>query len=199
MIVLDIETVPGVPLEVAKLMCGEEDPARYASLTPALAKIVCIGLKNDKAGKSLTPDVAASEYGMLLDCFALLEDRQRWPLVTFNGRRFDIPVLFASALRNGIPIPPNTRSLFKEYKYSKEPNHIDMWEVLTDHGACKGGLRAWCIGLGLGDPKASGDGADVAKMIADGQMAKVVEYCLSDCDFTLQLYKRWCLCTGRIP
>jgi hypothetical protein len=35
MLVIDLETVPGIPLDLAAQMSGDEDPAKYASLTPA--------------------------------------------------------------------------------------------------------------------------------------------------------------------
>lgn len=223
MIVLDLETVPGIPLDsVAYELAGLADagqPPRsiaecdelactYASLTPALAKIAVAGFHQEVGGKihsrafvnvSAFGATAISETIISMEdekelverTFRTLEDIQRWPLVTFNGRRFDLPVLMAAALRHEIPIPAPVMSLMTEYRFAKNPAHVDLYDLLSNYGSCKGGLRALCIGIGLGDPKAGGDGTNVAEMVKAGKVAEVSKYCLSDCEFTSRLYQRY--------
>lgn len=214
MLVLDIETIPAVPEEIGIALAMKQPDfpewRQYCSTTPPLAKIVCVGLWNGNAGlgrayvnaeaSGVYADEASyvmpDEAAVVKAVFAIIQESERWPVVTFSGRTFDLPMLFAAALRHELTIPQTFQMLMSENRF-RPCDHIDMREIVTNFGACKGGLRAWCIGTGIGDPKASGDGADVGRLVAAGAVAQVAEYCLSDCRFTADLYRRWCRCTGR--
>src|SRR6202035_3449586 len=62
-------------------------------------------------------------------------------LVTFNGRRFDFPVLELAALRYGIAAPTHFAegSGSARARYSSE-RHLDLFDYLTNFGA-SGGIR----------------------------------------------------------
>jgi len=219
MLVMDIETTRMVSLELALEMCqssgsftgngtAEEDANKYAATLPPLATIACVGFADGIkktalvncelfGGAFIEHDIEQlkDEAAVVTRAFEIIEDSRRWPLVTFSGRMFDLPMLITAALRHQIEIPDAVRQLYQENRF-RPLNHIDVREQLTNFGATKGGLRAWCLGLGLGDPKADGDGSDVARLIAEGKAHQLAEYCLSDCEYTGKLYARWCLCNG---
>jgi len=185
MIVLDLETI-GIP-DAASIV-GEGD---IPALIPPLARIVCAGVLNERDAKA----ISGEESAIVSNVFSYLSDTNRWPLVTFNGRRFDLPVLMAAALRHKLKIPRDVLTLMTEYRYAKIPNHVDLWDVLTNFGAfSKGGLRAWCVGLGLGDPKKDCDGSNIESLFAAGNLTQIEAYCLDDCRFTHELYKRYLEC-----
>lgn len=205
MIFLDIETVPLSDEIALSFQRDGEDPCFTASTTPPLAKIVCVGMVNDKGTAlplingdafGIAPsgdDVLQNERAVVEKTLTILGQTERWPVVTFNGRAFDFIVLVASALRHNVKIPKYVENeLFREYRYAKIPNNVDMYDILSNYGACKrGGLRAWCVGLGIGDPKKENDGSKVMELVKAKEHKKVAEYCISDCKYLAKLYERW--------
>ena len=113
--------------------------------------------------------------------------------MTFNGRRFDLSVLRARAMRHGIPCP----YLFSKrvcYRYGDA--HVDVADMLTDHGAARcAGLDAWAHLCGW--PGKIGEaGADVAEMIAAGRLGDVQSYCMEDVAQTQGVALRLALARG---
>jgi hypothetical protein len=216
MLSLDIETIPQVD---PALFPKEEDAAKFCATTPPLAKIVCVGMQSDK-GKlaylnsdlfspaDLGPDDnngiiinLATEAEMATKALGYLDDNNRWPIITFGGRLFDFPVLFAAALRHSLRIPDKFSALLTEYRYGKTHNHVDMMEILSGFGthSRKAGLRAWCVGLGLGDPKSEADGSQVGELVKQRKAREIAKYCLGDCTYALSLYRLYVKCTGIEP
>lgn len=95
-------------------------------------------------------------------------------LVTFNGLRFDIPVLITRSIDLGIPHPPINVNRFKS-------PHIDVWNKLTMDGARQfpHGLSFYARKYGF-TTLDKVNGSDIAGLVAAGEFEKVREHCLSD-------------------
>lgn len=99
-------------------------------------------------------------------------------LVTFNGLKFDLPVLLTRSIDLGVKHPPMNLNRFKT-------PHIDVWQFLTRDGA-----RQFPHGLGFYAKKYDFttldkvNGSDVASLVAAGEWEKVREHCLSDVGLT---------------
>ncbi|WP_438002682.1 hypothetical protein WME89_27385 [Sorangium sp. So ce321] len=141
------------------------------------------------------------ERDMLLALINFLNERltkrDALTIVGFNSRGFDMPVIVARCLRHGIAFPWYYARREVRYRYSTE-GHFDVMDFLTDFGAS----RAYSLDLAaklIGMPgKAGCDGADVATMVAAGQIEQVRAYCLGDVAQTAGLYLRTQLLRGEL-
>ncbi len=120
-------------------------------------------------------------------------------LVSFNGRRFDLPVLELAALRHGI----TARAHFAEeslarHRYSAA-RHLDLLDFLTNHGAAPlgGGLNLLLKMIGM--PGKQGiDGSKVQEYFDAGRLGEIHRYCRSDVVQTYFLFLRVQLMRGCI-
>lgn len=159
-------------------------------------QIVCAGLLwVDDVGLTRKIGVApgASERDIVSNVVALLE-RHRPKIITFNGRKFDLPVLRARAMRYGIPCPYlYTKAV--SYRYGDD-GHLDLCDALSDYGAGKSaGLDPWARLAGW-PGKIGEHGDDVASMIAAGRLSDVEDYCLEDVTQTQGVALRFGLTRG---
>jgi predicted PolB exonuclease-like 3'-5' exonuclease len=122
-------------------------------------------------------------------------------LVTFNGRRFDFPVLELAALRYGIAAPVH----FAEgagsarTRYSSE-RHLDLFDYLTNFGASgalRGGMDLLLKMIGL-PGKMEVDGSQVQELYEQGRLEEIHRYCRNDVVQTYFLFLRVELMRGRI-
>lgn len=122
-------------------------------------------------------------------------------LVTFNGRRFDLPVLELAALRYGVAAPNH----FAEgpgaarSRYSTE-RHLDLCDYLTNFGATgalRGGMDLLLKMIGL-PGKTEIDGSQVQTFYDEGRLDEIDRYCCSDVIQTYFLFLRVELMRGRI-
>lgn len=99
-------------------------------------------------------------------------------LVTFNGLKFDIPVLLTRSVDLGIKHPPLNLNRFKT-------PHIDVWQFLTRDGARQfpHGLSFYAKKYGF-TTLDKVNGSDVASLVAAGEWEAVREHCLSDVGLT---------------
>jgi predicted PolB exonuclease-like 3'-5' exonuclease len=126
-------------------------------------------------------------------------ERFKGCLVSFNGRRFDLPVMELAALRYGIAAPTyfSTDDSARS-RYAPE-RHLDLYDYLANYGA--GGLRggmdllAKLIGL---PGKATMRGAMVQDYYETGRLDEIHRYCRADVVQTYFLFLRVDLMRGRI-
>lgn len=98
-------------------------------------------------------------------------------IATFNGRRFDVPVLVQRALAHGIsPAPIFTG----DYRQRFRDSHIDLMEILSDYGSSIQ-LSQHEMATMLGIPgKVGVDGGDVATLFEAGRQDDIAAYCTCD-------------------
>lgn len=114
--------------------------------------------------------------------------------VTFNGRGFDVPFLWArSAIHNIKP----TKNLMANRYLNYQPwnaKHIDLLDQLSFYGSVrrKGSLHLWTRAFGIESPKAQGvTGDDVRRLFKEGQYKEIAKYNARDLWATLELYRRY--------
>ena len=104
-------------------------------------------------------------------------------LVTFNGRRFDLPLLELAAFRYLVACGA---AYFDQSRTRFNSNHLDLLDWLSNSGACwlTGGLDALSKILGKpGKMEVAGD--QVYTMWREGKTREINDYCVFD---TLDTY-----------
>jgi 3'-5' exonuclease len=203
-LVLDIETVGQRPDEIPEraldyLFRGLErdrpDPQELdrrrdelisrLGLDATTGRIVCVGVL-DSAGAYERAFTDPSEAELLRDFWRFLEETGPDRIVTFNGKRFDVPYLNIRSAILGLaptfvlPFEPWTRT-----------PHFDVREVLEgDDRRRRGSLDYFCAVFGIASPKEEMDGSLVASAFAEGRIEDIARYCLADCRATAALYRK---------
>jgi hypothetical protein len=134
------------------------------------------------------------EPEMLRDFGDFLE-RYGPDLVTWDGRRFDLPVLLFRALRHGVTLGRYYARGDYRYRYTPE-GHLDLCDFLAEHGASYAptlDVAARLIGL---PGKVGALGRMVAPLVEQGRLAEVQRACLCDVVQTAFLFLRAQLLRG---
>jgi predicted PolB exonuclease-like 3'-5' exonuclease len=136
-------------------------------------------------------EVLAREFWRRMESFAGC-------LVTFNGRRFDLPVLELAALRWGIAAPRYFRPGSGRASGSSE-HHLDLCEYLTNFGetGLRGGMDLLLKMIGL-PGKLTMNGAMVQEYFDAGRVEEIDRYCRDDVIQTYFLFLRVKLMRGAI-
>jgi len=109
----------------------------------------------------------------------------RAKLVTFNGRGFDLPLMELAAFDHGC----SARDYFANSRNRFQGNHLDLFDWLSNFGACRlvGGLDLMAKRgprpAGVGKQDVSGE--QVYEMVKAGRLREVNDYCTFD---TLDTY-----------
>ena len=137
----------------------------------------------------------------MLRYFSQLVDKAQPRLVSYNGRRFDLPVIVHRAMVHGLSMPTyfNAGDKWNCYtqRYSKNW-HLDLMDSMTNYGACPPiplGLAASSIGF---PGKVDIDGSDVAKLYSEGKLTEIADYCELDVLNTSGLMLRWMVTTAEL-
>jgi predicted PolB exonuclease-like 3'-5' exonuclease len=120
-------------------------------------------------------------------------------LVSFNGRRFDLPVLELSALRYGISAPAYFSEADSPRSRHEPDRHLDLFDFLTNYGAAglRGGMDLLAKMIGL-PGKTEFSGAMVQEYYEAGRIDEIHRYCRTDVIQTYFLFLRVELMRGRI-
>jgi predicted PolB exonuclease-like 3'-5' exonuclease len=127
--------------------------------------------------------------------FWLGSSRYRAKLVTFNGRGFDLPLLELAAFRYGCP----AREHFYNSRNRYNGNHVDLFDWLSNYGACRltGGLNLLAKLLGkLGKMEMAGD--QVYALWREGRTREINDYCMFDTLDTYFVFLRTRVLLGEI-
>lgn len=188
-LILDIETIPDNSLWTPQ---KEDDfPPPYAN------QVVVIGVMwLDDAFNLKKLGVVAEGKGepVILSEFSNFMDKYRPQLITFNGRRFDLPVIVHRSLKYGIPIPWYFQSKVR-IRYTDE-GHTDLCDELAEYGSSRySSLDVLSRLIGL-PGKDKYDGGDVQELYKSGEIETIATYCMTDVIQTAFLYIRYCLLKG---
>jgi len=192
--------------EYAKELAEVKNGLCFSPLTGQIVAIGVYDVEKDKGAVYFqAPDgsVIDSEEGNIK--FRVLGEKemlqQFWNLaekydefVSFNGRTFDVPFLFArSAIHS---IRPTKNLMANRYLSSQPKNakHIDLLDQLTFYGAVrrKGNLHLWSRAFGIKSPKAEGiSGDDVGALFKEKRFLDIAKYNVGDLQATKSLYEYW--------
>ncbi len=200
-LVLDIETVPDpeMPWDGAKQGFPPAPFHKCVALGVLwldhdhhLLKMGVFGEKTE-GGESGAP---VDEEKTLFE-FAKFVGNKKPHLITYNGRRFDLPVLANRMLRYGIPFTAYYSDRDYRYRYS-DLGHLDLADILTDHGAAQMAKLDHVARL-VGMPgKMDVDGSMVDQLYKEGRIEDIREYCLHDVVQTAFVFLRVELLRGRL-
>lgn len=160
---------------------GNNTPVRLASIRGEPGK------SHDLDG--LEPEILRKWADHLIKC--------RPPLVSWNGRRFDFPVLLQRCFAHGIHhLDPLEKGSYG-YRYSTDM-HADLMDMLGVYGAaraCSLDITARAIGL---PGKAFESGSSVGELFAAGEYERICTYCETDAFQTAGAWLRWLLVSGAL-
>lgn len=167
----------------------EEEASRLVRSTHAFLSWMCClsvvryDMSEEQWGKSCSFTAARQEdEPQLLKDFwgaaAQLPGMVRW--VSFNGKRFDVPVLRARTLAAGMPL--GRRDILNTYPYGHKP-HADLATVFRYVS-----LADVCDLLDVPSPKDGMDGSQVYPAVRDGRIDEVARYCERDVVATLRCF-----------
>jgi hypothetical protein len=145
-----------------------------AALDLDLARICCLGMECD--GVSLTrcfPDEASERIGleMLFDTTNGFGEKR---LVTFNGFKFDLPLILRRAAYLGLPIPKINLDKYRS-------PHLDLWNVLSHNGSVPAHSLSWYVKrLGWADLQGTLPGRDIPQAVRDGRWEEIQAHCKAD-------------------
>lgn len=202
-VVIDIETYADITQDQLERMAADiqapknwKDPEKIAAyvekakadlvskaaLSPRTGKIVCVGMCIRNVGESGAEwkpwMLATSDERNLLNMVdVVLDGCAVTRIITYNGKRFDLPYLVARCMMHDM------KTRFK-FPVGYDRRHVDMFELLGKDG----GLGAWSDAI-LHEPHDQ-DGSDVAGMVEAGLWDDLSNYCMTDVRHTVALYER---------
>jgi len=171
-----------------KIVEWEAERIKLLSVDPRWSKPVVVCLKLP----SKTFTFSGDEITDNLQDIAVLMNKSL-PLVTHNGKSFDVPVLRATAVKLGLPNLAKQFDLFLTSPFYHDV-HLDFmlwWE--QRYGQHKAGLDCVAHQLGIKIGK-YGSGADVYGWYQAGEMDKIIKHCQHD----VQMLAECCIAEGAV-
>ncbi len=181
----------------------EDEAIRYLSLYPLTAKVVAIGMLNTETEHSLVlfeddeelewcsennnvRYCSYSEEKMLTRFWEYVKKVDA--VITFNGRKFDLPFLMMRSAM--LKIKPTRNFLRKRYD---NKSHIDLLDKFTQYGITKKfNLDFYCQAFGIDSPKSHGvSGMEVKELYNARKTKEIATYCGYDVAATYKLYEIW--------
>ena len=174
-------------------------------------RVVCISCL-EKTGDKRSLKSWYGPEGKVLETFwtsvgVILEEAEDAPyIITFNGKRFDIPVITIRTLRyldsflscredvqKYIDIGLNTYFSIEDRWESKRPNYTSKYSRfnidLTEYFGFGASLEALCKICGI-PVKSEGRGSEVERYYLNGEYERIARYCAEDVRATYALYLR---------
>lgn len=174
-----------------------ESLSKTMSLDPALAQLcVFVGIKYDTQAETIIDehiyyaDDDHDDYEAIFHGWELIVDSyyERVPIVTFNGKSFDLPVMLFRAIQQDVPIDLKTYDELT-YRYQNQ-HHYDLLQMLSGWEKNKWHKLDFYLKLfGLQD-KNDMDGSMVYPLYQAGEHDKIKEYCRNDVIANCELFTR---------
>ena len=194
-LIIDVEGVrhPDLPGKVKEREEGDDTPDIPS---PINTQIVVIGAMMLDERMQYRKFRFFTETREDLVEFATLLNNTKLRVVTFNGRRYDLPVITHAMFRHGIQCrryySASKNDDFR-YRYSINGPHLDLLDHLSDFGnARRSGLDQYAKAIGLpGKDGTSGD--DVQGMWTRGEIEAIRNYNAQDvlCTAAVALRDQW--------
>jgi predicted PolB exonuclease-like 3'-5' exonuclease len=201
-VVFDVETIPDADHHE-----GDSFPKPLFHQVVALSYLKADVVSDADGNPSFRIDLlksggeASSSEEYLITGFFRLIEKWKPRLVTFNGRRFDIPVLRYRALKYGVSAPwfAQGESRWENYGYRYDLEwHCDVMDALSDFGASKSAaLHEICALLGI-PAKLGIDGSQVQSYFEQGRLAEIRDYCECDVLATYLVFLRFARFRGEL-
>lgn len=122
----------------------------------------------------------------------------RQTLITWNGRRYDVPVIVQRSMRYAIPQPWYFANRDVRYRYTEE-GHCDLADAIADYGgSAMPKLDGVAKLIGLPGKFGDIDGAGVGAAFAAGRLRDIGTYCMSDAVQTAFIWLRWLALKGHL-
>ncbi len=173
----------------------------FFPITLHLPISIAIGNVGDDYVLNAVESLALADYSEehLIREFWSRYERFAGTLVSFNGRRFDFPVLELAALRHGVPAPLHFDEDSQARSRYSSARHYDLFDYLTNHGAVSlaGGMDLLLKMIGM-PGKTGMDGSMVQEYFEAGRLEEIHRYCRSDVVQTYFLFLRVALMRGEI-
>lgn len=157
-----------------------------AALSPRTGRIVAIGLAIQEPDKPWAFDAKVApepedEAKLILHLDDIMSKLKDPLLVTFNGRRFDIPFLGARAIVNNLGLDWRM-----PYGHQRQ-HHVDLMDYFPD-----GGLEDWCLVMGgaKGSKVLEEGGAGVRALVDAGDWDTLAKYAKDDAVKTAAIWSR---------
>lgn len=199
MLIIDIETYRNVDnLPFLKYKMGDiQPPANYkdpekiaqykaeqtvklyekAALSPLTGKIILIGMYSERASFLTTMPISLeldsyfmNEQAMLAKFWDIL-DNNADIIVSYNGKQFDMPFIYARSLLVGVKPTVAWNDLCNKYN---NRIHIDLFQMLGE-----GRLQEWAYLIGATNTLDS-EGNMVGKWFEQGDYQSVIDHCHAD-------------------
>lgn len=199
MLIIDIETYRNVDnLPFLKYKMGDiQPPANYkdpekiaqykaeqtvklyekAALSPLTGKIILIGMYSERASFLTTMPISLeldpyfmNEQTMLAKFWDIL-DNNADIIVSYNGKQFDMPFIYARSLLVGVKPTVAWNDLCNKYN---NRIHIDLFQMLGE-----GRLQEWAYLIGATNTLDS-EGNMVGKWFEQGDYQSVIDHCHAD-------------------
>ena len=173
----------------------------FFPITLHLPISIAVGNVGDDYVLNAVESLALGDYSeeKLVHEFWSRAERFAGTLVTFNGRRFDLPVLELAALRHGIAAPIHFDEDSQARSRYSSARHYDLFDYLTNHGAVAlaGGMDLLLKMIGM-PGKTGMDGSMVQEYFETGRLEEIHRYCRNDVVQTYFLFLRVALMRGEI-
>lgn len=202
-IILDVETIPHPDAhqwcEPVKAARNLKDPEKIAAdiaektakqadefgLDPDTNRIVALGFHvvNRREPEVYLMRDEFEERQHLIQFRDLYSSFADVRLVTFNGFRFDLPVLMRRAMYLDVSFP-----ILNIDRYRSE--HIDLWQRLSYNGAISAhSLKFYAKRFGF-TTLDKVDGSQIAQLVKEERWQEIHDHCLSDIGLTHALANR---------
>ena len=158
-----------------------------AALFPWTAQVIAIGTcDGGDAVKSVLINSEAGEIAGLKELWESVWDRRTnavTPLVTYNGLKYDLPVLLARSRLLGVPAPDLNLDRYRS-------PHPDLMQILSFRGAIEfRSLKFFARRFGL-DTSDAFSGREVAQLYSAGDWDSIRKHVESDVTLTRLLAER---------
>ena len=114
------------------------------------------------------------------------------PLVSFNGKGFDLPYILIRSLINQVDIPLAGKGAFTKWnaKYTTD-FHVDMRSIFNNYdNYARGTLDEYAYRMGLTQVMQGDSGADVPIWYNEGKFNQILQKNMLDVNKTFRLYEK---------